>query len=100
MVPDKTKACVGLEYFCFEGDDLWTMDDDKLVELATKELEEIGLARKEQVVRGFAVRVPKAYPMYDHDYADRVAIIREWLERLGNPHQGGQNPPDNMNTQE
>ena len=33
MVPDPDKACVGLEYFCFAGDDLWTMDDDELVEL-------------------------------------------------------------------
>src|SRR3954463_5960461 len=91
MVPDETKACVGLEYFCFEGDELWTMDDAKLVELATRELEQIGLARKEQVVRGFAVRVPKAYPMYDHDYADRVATIREWLETVDNLQQVGRN---------
>src|SRR3954453_16872456 len=91
MVPDETKACVGLEYFCFEGDELWTMDDAKLVELATRELEQIGLARKEQVVRGFAVRVPKAYPMYDHDYADRVATIREWLEKVANLQQVGRN---------
>jgi protoporphyrinogen oxidase len=91
MIPEEGKACVGLEYFCFEGDELWTMDDDKLVELAKGELEKIGLARKEDVVRGFAVRVPKAYPMYDHDYADRVAVIREWLESLGNLQQVGRN---------
>src|SRR3954469_12758465 len=91
MVPDESKACVGLEYFCFEGDELWTMDDDKLVELAKGELEKIGLARKEDIVRGFAVRVPKAYPMYDHDYAERVEAIREWLEGLGNLQQVGRN---------
>ncbi|MFL5875498.1 MAG: FAD-dependent oxidoreductase, partial [Solirubrobacteraceae bacterium] len=91
MVPDESKACVGLEYFCFEGDELWTMDDDKLVELAKSELEKIGLARKEDVVRGFAVRVPKAYPMYDHDYAERVEVIREWLEGIGNLQQVGRN---------
>jgi len=91
MVPEENKACVGLEYFCFEGDELWTMDDDKLIELAKSELEKIGLARSEDVVRGFAVRVPKAYPMYDHDYADRVAVIREWLESLGNLQQVGRN---------
>ena len=38
MVPDQSKACVGLEYFCFQGDDLWDMDDDELVELAKREL--------------------------------------------------------------
>src|SRR5439155_219878 len=77
-------ACVGLEYFCFAGDDLWTMDDDRLVELATEELAAIGLATPDKVKRGYVVRVPMAYPMYDSDYADRVAVIREWLEGVGN----------------
>ncbi len=91
MVPDPSKACVGLEYFCFAGDDLWTMDDDDLVELATTELEKLGLAPRSKVERGYAVRVPKAYPMYDADYAERVAVIREWLATIGNLQQVGRN---------
>jgi protoporphyrinogen oxidase len=91
MVPDPDKASVGLEYFCFEGDELWTMADDHLVELAKRELEELGLARAAQVERGFVVRVHKAYPMYDADYADRVAAIREWLEGIANLVQVGRN---------
>jgi protoporphyrinogen oxidase len=91
MVPDPTKACVGLEYFCFEGDALWTMDDDDLVALATEELAKLGLARPEQVKRGYAVRVPKAYPMYDQDYAEKVASIRRWLDGVGNLQQVGRN---------
>jgi protoporphyrinogen oxidase len=91
MVPDESKACVGLEYFCFEGDDLWTMADDKLIELATKELASLGLARAEQVERGYAVRVPKAYPMYDAEYADRVEVIKDWLSQVENLHQIGRN---------
>jgi protoporphyrinogen oxidase len=91
MVPDESKACVGLEYFCFEGDDLWTMSDDDLVELATRELAALGLARPEQVERGYAVRVPKAYPMYDAEYADRVDIIKGWLNQVENLHQIGRN---------
>ena len=71
--PRPDKACVGLEYFCFAGDDLWTMDDDDLVELAARELEQLGLAPRSKVERGFAIRVPKAYPIYDADYAERVA---------------------------
>ena len=81
MVPDPDTACVGLEYFCFKGDELWTMADDDLVALATRELEQLGLAQAEQVRRGYVVRVPKAYPMYDDDYAERVATIR----RLARP---------------
>ena len=46
MVPDHTKACVGLEYFCFAGDELWEMDDDKLIELGMRELEQLGLAKR------------------------------------------------------
>jgi len=91
MVPDPSKACVGLEYFCFAGDDLWTMGDDDLVAFATEELERLGLARPGQVERGFAIRVPKAYPIYDADYAERVATIRAWLETIENLQQVGRN---------
>jgi protoporphyrinogen oxidase len=82
MVPDPDTACVGMEYFCFKGDDLWSMDDDDLVALASRELEALGLAKAEKVRRGYVVRVPKAYPMYDAEYAERVATIRGWLDTL------------------
>src|SRR3954464_1885061 len=91
MVPDESKACVGLEYFCFEGDDLWTMSDDDLVALASRELGELGLASPEKVRRGCVVRGPKAYPMYDEDYAERVDVIKGWLGRLTNLQQVGRN---------
>jgi protoporphyrinogen oxidase len=91
MVPDQSKACVGLEYFCFAGDDLWTMSDEALVELAKSELEQLGLVDASRVERGYAVRVPKAYPMYDVDYAPRVAEIRSWLETIPNLQQVGRN---------
>src|SRR5918992_5899557 len=87
MVPDASNACVGLEYFCFEGDELWTMSDDDLVELAARELEQLGLASRGNVERGYAVRVPKAYPMYDVDYEKRVAEIRRWLDGIENLQQ-------------
>ena len=91
MVPDSSRACVGLEYFCFAGDELWNTSDDDLVKLGAAELEKLGLARAEQVVFGFAVRVPKAYPMYDPDYAERVDAIRSWLEGIDNLQQVGRN---------
>jgi hypothetical protein len=67
------------------------MDDDKLVELATRELEQLGLAKPEQVRRGYVVRVPLAYPMYDSEYAQRVASIRSWLDPLEDFVQVGRN---------
>jgi protoporphyrinogen oxidase len=91
MVPDPDKACVGLEYFCFAGDDLWTMTDDDLVALASDELERLQLSPKEKVERGYAIRVPKAYPIYDADYAERVATIRRWLDGIENLQQVGRN---------
>jgi protoporphyrinogen oxidase len=91
MVPDPAKACVGLEYFCFAGDDLWTMSDDDLVDLASHELERLGLATRTSVERGFAIRVPRAYPIYDSEYAGRVQTIRGWLDGIANLQQVGRN---------
>jgi protoporphyrinogen oxidase len=91
MVPDPTKACVGLEYFCFEGDDLWTMSDEDLIELGRRELEQLNLAQAEKVIRGYVVRVPKAYPMYDAEYAERVEELRGWLANIQNLQQVGRN---------
>jgi protoporphyrinogen oxidase len=91
MVPDPDTACVGLEYFAFSGDDLWTMSDDNLIALATHELELLGLAKASQVRRGYVVRVPLAYPMYDAEYSDRVATIREWLDSIPGLQQVGRN---------
>ncbi len=91
MVPDPDKACIGMEYFCFAGDELWEMDDDDLVELGMKELETLGLAKREALEFGFATRVPKAYPMYDLDYSDRVETIKGWLSGIENLQQVGRN---------
>jgi protoporphyrinogen oxidase len=91
MVPDQSKASVGLEYFCFKGDELWEMEDEQLVELAKAELGKLGLADPARVERGFVTRVPKAYPMYDADYGERVQVIRGWLSGIGNLVQVGRN---------
>ncbi|HEX8208282.1 MAG TPA: NAD(P)/FAD-dependent oxidoreductase [Solirubrobacteraceae bacterium] len=91
MVPDPDTACVGMEYFCFQGDRLWTMADEDLVALATSELEKLGLAKPGQVKRGYAVRVPLAYPMYDETYGEKVAKIREWLDPIEGLTQVGRN---------
>ena len=91
MVPDPTKACVGLEFFCFAGDKLWETDDQELVQLGMRELEQLGLAKASQLEFGFVERVPKAYPMYDADYSERVGQIRSWLDGLDNFIQVGRN---------
>ena len=68
MVPDAEYCNYGLEYFCFEGDGLWTMADAELVELATREIEQVGLGRAADVTDGCVIRQKKAYPVYDDSY--------------------------------
>jgi protoporphyrinogen oxidase len=80
MVPDPELACLGLEYFCFEGDGLWSMSDDDLVALATKEMAILGLCDPKTVVGGAVVRQEKAYPVYDETYRDNVDAMRVELE--------------------
>lgn len=80
MVPDADIACVGLEYFCFEGDGLWSSSDADLIELAKKEMAILGLCNPEDVVGGAVVRQEKAYPVYDDTYAENVRLMREELE--------------------
>jgi protoporphyrinogen oxidase len=76
MLPDEASTCLGLEYFCFEGDGLWTASDDELAELAKQEIARIGLMRAEDVVDATVVRQAKAYPVYDEHYASHVATVR------------------------
>ena len=80
MVPDESMACVGLEYFCFEGDGLWSMADEDLVALATREMQILGLLDPAKVKGGAVVRQEKAYPVYDETYAANVAAMRFELE--------------------
>jgi protoporphyrinogen oxidase len=91
MVPNETDASIGMEYFCFEGDELWTMKDDDLVAMASQEIEKLHLAKAKDVKFGFVARVHKAYPIYDELYAERVATIRTWLETVDNLTQVGRN---------
>ncbi|MEZ5710193.1 MAG: NAD(P)/FAD-dependent oxidoreductase [Blastomonas sp.] len=101
MVPDADLACVGLEYFCFEGDGLWSSDDDALIELAKQEMAMLGLVDPSQVVGGAVVRQEKAYPVYDDDYAANVAVMRAELEqRYPTLHMVGRNGMHRYNNQD
>ena len=91
MVPNDHEASIGLEYFCFEGDELWNMPDEDLVELAKRELGQLGLGDPTKVRRGFAVRVHKAYPVYDEEYARNLEVIKAWLAGIPNLVQVGRN---------
>jgi protoporphyrinogen oxidase len=100
MVPDPNKTCVGLEYFCFEGDGLWTMTDQDLIELAKKEMEMLGLAKISDIEDGSVVRMPKAYPVYDSVYGDALDVVRQFLSQLDNLQLVGRNGMHKYNNQD
>jgi protoporphyrinogen oxidase len=101
MVPDQTKTCLGLEYFCFEGDGLWTMDDAALIELAGNELAQLGICSPGEAFDGVVVRQQKAYPVYDDAYQSHVDVVRSYLRsELENLHLVGRNGMHKYNNQD
>jgi protoporphyrinogen oxidase len=101
MVPDPSVACVGLEYFCFEGDGLWATADADLIDLAKAEMAILGLCDPADVVGGAVVRQEKAYPIYDDAYAANVLEMRTELEaRYPTLHLVGRNGMHRYNNQD
>ena len=101
MVPDPEMTCLGLEYFCFEGDGLWAQPDEALIELAKREIDHIGLIKASDVVDGVVVRQPKAYPVYDDAYRAHVNALRLEIEaRFPTLHLVGRNGMHKYNNQD
>ena len=101
MVPDPSFCCYGLEYFCFEGDGLWTMGDADLIALGIRELEQVGLCKAADVVDSCVMRQPKAYPVYDGDYQQHVDVVRQALDaHCPNLHLVGRNGMHKYNNQD
>jgi len=101
MVPDPDNCSYGLEYFCFEGDGLWTMQDADLIALGAKELEQVGLGATADVLDGCVIRQQKAYPVYDDDYQQHVGVIRRALAaHCRNLHLVGRNGMHKYNNQD
>jgi protoporphyrinogen oxidase len=94
-------TCLGLEYFVFEGDDLWIMPDDALAKLAEDELVRLGLVRGDDVEAAYVVRMPKAYPVYDQGYKAAVDELVRWLaSAVPNVHPVGRNGMHKYNNQD
>jgi len=100
MVPDPRKSSLGLEYFCNEGDALWTSSDAELVELGRRELDRIGLASYGDVEDGCVFRVPKSYPVYDGGYREHLEVLKRWIEGLENCQSIGRNGLHRYNNQD
>lgn len=101
LIPDPSMACLGLEYFCFENDDLWSKSDVELIQLAKSELAYLGLAEESEVLDGCVVRQKKAYPVYDDEYTANVEEIKKDIEEhYPNLHLVGRNGMHKYNNQD
>ena len=101
IVPDPELTCLGLEYFVFEGDDLWNASDADLLAMAGRELESLGLAKAVEVIDGTVIREKKAYPVYDDAYEEAVNAVRRFLsEEVPNLQCVGRNGMHRYNNQD
>jgi len=98
VVPGTT--CLGMEYFCFEGDDVWELPEQEAIRFAADELGRIGLIDPALVVDGAKVCVPKAYPMYDRNYRRALPVVRDYVERFENLKTCGRNGLHRYNNQD
>jgi protoporphyrinogen oxidase len=99
MVADSSTIWLGLEYFCREGDDLWSLDKAQFTDLAARELERMGLIDRTDVIDGTIVRVPKAYPAYFGVYSE-FGKIRSYLDSIPNLFPVGRNGMHRYNNQD
>jgi protoporphyrinogen oxidase len=100
MVPDPTKTSLGLEYFCTAGDGLWNLPDAELFELGKREVNRLGLASYADIEDGCVIRAPKSYPVYDSDYSDHLALVRDFVDGLENVQTIGRNGLHRYNNQD
>ncbi len=99
LVADPSKVWIGLEYFCYDTDDLWRMPDEELKKFAIAEVAKIGILNAEDVSDGHVVRVPKTYPAYFGTY-DRFDELREFTDGFENLFLVGRNGMHKYNNQD
>lgn len=101
MVPDASKTCLGMEYFCSEGDALWEQSDLELIELASCELVGLGLVNKQAIIEdGVVIRQRKAYPVYDGEYRKHVQVLQDYIKTFDNLQTVGRNGMHRYNNQD
>jgi protoporphyrinogen oxidase len=100
--PERRDECssLGLEYFCTEGDDLWTMSDADLIELGRNELGRLGLCPCDLVEDGAVFRVPKSYPVYDSEYRQHLEVLADYIDSFVNLKTIGRNGLHRYNNQD
>ena len=101
MVPDASKTCLGLEYFCSEGDALWAMEDPQLIALASEEIVRLNLGiNPDEIEDGCVIRQYKAYPVYDGDYRAHLEVLQDYVKNFENLQTVGRNGMHRYNNQD
>ena len=99
LVADPSKVWVGLEYFCYDTDEIWRLTDEKMIELAKHELEKIGIIDALDVIDATVIRVPKTYPAYFGTY-DQFDQIQQHVDVYRNLYLVGRNGMHKYNNQD
>lgn len=81
---DKNGSVMALEYWCYDEDDFWQWNDEKLIALAKKELQQTGLIKNIPITQGSVYRIPKCYPVYGRGYKEALTPIENYLKTIGN----------------
>ncbi|MBO1070846.1 MAG: NAD(P)/FAD-dependent oxidoreductase [Dolichospermum sp. DEX189] len=101
MVPDSSKTCLGMEYFCNKGDELWLMSDSELIEIASKEIVDLSLLLNiKKIEDATVIRQLKAYPVYDENYRQHLQVIQDYLQDFDNLQTIGRNGMHRYNNQD
>lgn len=101
MVPEPRKTCLGMEYFCNEGEPLWKMSDADLITFASREIVELKLGVQfSDIEDGCIIRQRKAYPVYDGEYRQHVQVIKDYLDTFENLQTVGRNGMHHYNNQD
>jgi len=99
MVKDKDTVWLGLEYFCNEGDKLWSMSDEKFIQFAIEELVSIDFIENSDVLDSTIIRMPKTYPAYFGSY-NEFNIIQKYTDSIPNIFLIGRNGMHRYNNQD
>jgi protoporphyrinogen oxidase len=101
MVPDPTKTCLGMEYFCSEGDLIWEMSNQDLLALAAEEIVQLNLGVEyDDIEDGCVIRQRKAYPVYDGEYRQHLEVLQAYVSSFDNLQTVGRNGMHRYNNQD
>ncbi len=99
LVKDENTKWVGLEYFCYENDELWNRSEEEMKQLAINEMIEIGMIRREDVLDSVVIKMPKTYPAYFGTYEKFNEII-DYTNQFENLFLIGRNGMHKYNNQD